>query len=123
MSFALQFGSWTDEAQGPAVQFALLYQAFLGAADNPNRARGLEETRAAISVLDAMAEISDLVNAGHPNETRLLKPEGGILTVDAVGHGLLQRSVDAWVGTVPFALAKVAMDVKMLVDHASQSAG
>lgn len=122
MTHTLQFGPWTEDAQVPAVQFALLYQAFLGSADNPNRARGLEETRAAIRVLDAMAEISELVNAGQPNETRLLKPAGGTLTLDLTGYGLLQRSLDAWVGTVPFAMAKIALDLKNFVDQASQLA-
>lgn len=119
MTFVLPFAAWTEDAQTPAVEFALLYQAFLGTADNPNRARNLEETRAALKVIDAFASISELVNVGQPNETRLLKQDGGDLRLEADGHQLLQRAVDAWVGLVPFAMAKLALDLKHKVDSAT----
>jgi hypothetical protein len=119
MTFVLPFTAWTDDAQTPAVEFALLYQAFLGTADNPNRSRSLEETRSAIKVLDAFASISDHVNVGQPNETRLLNREGGELRLEADAHQLLQRAIDAWVGTVPFAMAKFALDLKQKVDGAT----
>lgn len=118
MTYTLKFDPWTQEDQTSLVRFVLLYQAFLGTADNPNRSRNIEETRQAILILDAFSSVSDLVNNGQPNETRILKPEGGELKIEEAGIGLLKRSVEAWVGTVPFAMAKTAMDVKTFVEDA-----
>lgn len=117
----LKFDPWTQDNQASLVRFVLLYQAFLGTADNPNRSRNIEETRQAIKILDAFSQISDLVNGGQPNETRLLKADGGELQIEEAGLGLLKKSVESWVGTVPFAMAKTAMDVKDFVDGASSN--
>lgn len=121
MTTTLTFDPWSEEDQTSLIRFVLLYQAFLGTADNPNRSRNLEETRQAIKILDAFSAISDVVNAGQPNETRMLKREGGSAEVDEAGHLLLKRAVEAWVGTVPFAMAKTAMDVKDFVDGATSN--
>jgi hypothetical protein len=99
----------------------MLYQAFLGTADNPNRSRNIEETRTSILVIDALAKVSDVVNTGQMNETRILKAEGGEVSLDEAAFKLLQRSVDAYVGQVQFAMAKSAMDMKDFVDAAAAS--
>lgn len=119
MTHTLKFDPWSDENQASLVTFVLLYQAFLGTADNPNRSRSLEETRQAIHILDAFAAISDVRNAGTPNETRLLKLEGGALKVSESELQLLKRSVETYASQVPFALAKAAMDLKEFVDSAT----
>lgn len=118
MTYTLKFDPWTPKEQTSLVRFVMLYQAFLGTADNPNRSRNIEETRMAISILDAFSKISNLVNAGQMNETRMLKEEGGELEIDEASMKLLQRSVDAYVAQVPFGAAKSAMDMKDFVDAA-----
>jgi hypothetical protein len=118
MNYALKFDPWSPEDQTSLVRFVLLYQAFLGTADSPNRSRSLEETRQAIKVLDGLADISDLMSAGTDSESRRLKQGGGTLIIDEVGLNLLKRSVEAYVGTVPFAMARTAMALKEFVDTA-----
>lgn len=119
MTHTLKFDAWTDDNQSSLVKFVLLYQAFLGTADNPNRARSLEETRHAIKILDGFSEISDVVNAGTMNESRVLKRDGGEIKVNDAELSLLKRSVETWVGTVPFAMARSAMELKDFVDGAA----
>lgn len=121
MTHTLKFDPWSQQDQTSIVRFVMLYQAFLGTADNPNRSRSLEETRTAIMILDALSKVSDVVNAGQMNESRVLKAEGGEIQIDEAGMKLLQRSVDAYVGQVPFAAAKSALDMKDFVDAAAAS--
>lgn len=116
----ITFAPWTDDAQESLVLFVMLYTAFMGTADNPNRARSLEETRTALKVLEAIDAISETTNSGQPSEFRRLKDEGGVLVLDPTMWALLQRCVDAWVGSVPFAAAKQAMALKTLVDEAPE---
>lgn len=112
----MKFAPWTDENQDSLVKFVLLYQAFLGTADNPNRSRNLEETRTALGILDAMSAISDVINPGTPKETRILKREGGELKLTDSELKLLQRFVDTYAGQVPFALAKTTLALKDELD-------
>jgi hypothetical protein len=121
MMHTLKFDPWTQQDQTSLVRFVMLYQAFLGTADNPNRSRNIEETRTSILVIDALAKVSDVVNTGQMNETRILKAEGGEVSLDEAAFKLLQRSVDAYVGQVQFAMAKSAMDMKDFVDAAAAS--
>lgn len=117
MTHTLKFAPWSQEDQKSLLHFVLLYQAFLGTADNPNRARSLEETRQAIKILDAFADISDVVNAGSANEGRILKADGGTLTLDEASLALIRRAVDSFVASVPFSLAKTAIELKDWVDN------
>jgi hypothetical protein len=118
MTYTLKFDPWTEQDQDSLVTFVLLYQAFLGTADNPNRSRSLEETRQSIHILDAISEVSNVVNAGSQNEGRILKKEGGEITLDEQELNLLKRCVDTYVGQVPFSIAKSAMKMKDFVDAA-----
>lgn len=119
MTHTLKFDPWTQEDQKSLLRFVLLYQAFLGTTDNPNRARSLEETRLAIKILDHLAEISTVVNAGMQNEGRMLKAEGGAVELDDAAFQLIKRSVDSFVAAAPFSLAKSAIDLKDFVDSAT----
>lgn len=121
MTYTLKFEPWSDTSGDSLVNFVLLYQAFLGTADNPNRARSLEETRMAIKILDKLAKISDVKNANTTSETRMLKPGGGELVLEKPEHDLLKRCVDTYVGSVPFGMARSAIEMKDFLDGASES--
>lgn len=116
MPKTLTFAPWTEDAPDSLVEFVLFYNAFMGTSDNPNRSRTLEETRQALHLLDSFDRISDLMNPGAPNEQRRLKPKGGDLVMDDAAHALLQRCVDTYAATAPFAMAKIAMRLKDKID-------
>lgn len=113
----LTFEPWTDDMPESATRFSTLYQIFIGAANNPNRASSLEDTHSALKVLDAFDMVSETVT-DNGEEGRRLKAEGGDMMLTEAAHKLIQRTVDAWLGTVPFAAARVAMKLKTFVDSA-----
>lgn len=115
----LTFKPWTETENESLAMFTVVYRAFLGMADNPNRAQGIQETRNAIKILDQFAAIADVVNAGTENEGLRLKKDGGTITLDDAQFTLLKRGVETWAGQVPFGLAKMAVEAVDFVDSAT----
>lgn len=114
----LLFAPWTATNLESNSLFAMIYGAFIGGVDNPNRARSIEETRHAIKVLEAFEAISDVKNEGTDQEARSLKEQGGSVILPQAAHALLSRCVTDWASTAPFAAAKLVMKVKDFVDSA-----
>lgn len=120
MKHLLVFKPWSVEDQKPSSDFMNLYWAFVGNADNPNRAKSIEETRAAIRILDAF----DAISSRQPipdkpgQEVRILNTEGGSMNLNGDEYRLLQRCVEEFVGQAPLAMARGAMDLKGFVDNA-----
>jgi hypothetical protein len=118
MSYRLTFDPWSETDQSSLIKFVLLYQAFLGTADNPNRSRSLEETRQAIKILDLFASVSNVVNPGSPNENRLLMAGGGSISLTESEYSLIKRCVETYVAQVPFSIARSAMELQDFVESA-----
>jgi len=116
--YKIVFGAYTPEKPAESHLFNVVYSAFLGVVNNPNRAANIEETRAAVLVLDAIDQITDLSGENTPQESRALKPLGGALILGDRALALLKRTTDAYVTTAQLAIARIAIQAKDRVDGA-----
>lgn len=119
MARKLVFAPWEKGTEDSSILFTNLYHGFIGRTDNPNRARTIEETRTAIKVLDGLDGISVVEDMGQYS-TRLLKNEGGSVELTDDGFKLLQTAIDAFVGSLPFAMARAGITLKTFVDDAEK---
>lgn len=119
MARKLTFAPWTKDKDDSSVMFTNLYHGFIGRTDSPNRAHTIEETRNAIKVLDALDSVSTITEMGQYS-TRVLQGDGGSIELTEDGHKLLQTAIDAFVGSLPFAMARAGIALKTFVDDAEK---
>ena len=119
MQFQIAFAPYTPADTSSATLFSLVYGGFIGMVNNPNRAANIEDTRSAVQVLDAIEAVTDLSNANTAEETRSLKPAGGVLILSERALALLKKTTDAFVATAPYAIARLALQCKDMVDGAT----
>lgn len=121
--FRIRFAAVEKDGGLDRDLFTNMYLMFLGSQDNPNRAQSLEETRLAIKVLDAFDAVSEIQSISNGAGIRILNPNGGDLRLSSEEKSLLMRSIDNYLSTVPFALARLGIKVKDKVEGAERESG